>query len=69
MSDHFQDLQNRFARNVTLATQPTDHALLRQAQGAKGHLGPKAVMDEYNRLVLQKHDRPARRGFWFRIFG
>jgi hypothetical protein len=68
MSDPYKDLQNSFARNVTLATQPTDHDLMRQAERNAGHISLKAVSDEYNRLILQKYHQP-RRGFWSRLFG
>jgi hypothetical protein len=44
-----------FNRRVALVSDPTDPKLLKDAQNRKGHLGFKAVSDEYNRLILQKH--------------
>ena len=38
---------------------PTDQSLLKIAQDRKGHISPKAVNEEYNRLILEKyaHDK------------
>ena len=69
MSDPFKDLQNSIARNAALISEPTDHALLKQAKQSKGHISDKAVSDEYNRLILQKIERNRPRGFWSRLFG
>lgn len=69
ISDPFKDLQNSIARNAALISEPTDHALLRQAEESKGHISLKAVSDEYNRLILQKIERNRSRGFWSRLFG
>ena len=69
MSDPIKDLQNSIARNAALISEPTDHALLRQAEENKGHISLKAVSDEYDRLVLQKIERNRPRGFWSRLFG
>jgi hypothetical protein len=69
MSDPIKDLQDSFARNVTLVSTPTDHALLDQAKRNAGHISLKAVSDEYDRLILQKYHRPPRQGFWSRLFG
>jgi hypothetical protein len=69
MSDPFKDLQNSIARNAALISEPTDYGLLKQAEDSKGHISPKAVMDEYNRLILQKIERNRPRGFWARLFG
>jgi hypothetical protein len=51
------ELLASFNRNATLVSIPTDHKLLKEAEDRKGHLGPKAVSDEYNRMILQKHGR------------
>lgn len=69
MSDPFKDLQNSIARSAALISEPTDHALLRQAEENKGHISLKAVSDEYNRLILQKIERNRPGGFWSRLFG
>jgi hypothetical protein len=69
MSDPFKDLQNSIARNAALLYEPTDHALLKQAEESKGHISLKAISDEYNRLILQKMERNRPRGFWSRLFG
>lgn len=69
MSDPFKDLQNSIARNAALISEPTGHALLKQAEQSKGHISDKAVSDEYNRLILQKIERNRPRGFWSRLFG
>jgi hypothetical protein len=69
MRDPIKDLQNSIARNAALISEPTDHALLKQAQQSKGHISLKAVSDEYNRLILEKIERNRPRGFWSRLFG
>jgi hypothetical protein len=69
MSDPFKDLQNSIARNLALISEPTDHALLKQAEISKGHISLSAVSEEYNRLILQKIEQNASRGFWARLFG
>jgi hypothetical protein len=67
MSDPIKEMQERLAKTALLASQPTDYALLDQARTAMGHVSDKAIMDEYNRLVLAKYYRPP--GFWSRLFG
>jgi hypothetical protein len=69
MGDPIKDLQNSMARNAALVYEPTDHALLKQAEDNKGHISLKAVSDEYNRLILEKIERNRPRGFWARLFG
>ncbi len=69
MSDPIKDLQNSIARNAALLSEPTDHALMRQAESSKGHISLKAVSDEYDRLILQKIERRRSRGLWGRLFG
>jgi hypothetical protein len=54
----------RYAR----AMAPTDYPLLDQAQRNAGHISPKAVSDEYDRLLEAKLKRRPR-SFWSRIFG
>lgn len=68
MSDPVGDLQKRFRESAILATTPTDHGLLRQAQERMGHISDKAVMDEYNRLILAKYNPSflSRLLSWFR---
>jgi hypothetical protein len=62
-----KEMQERLEKAALLATLPTDHALLQQAKASLDHVSDKAVMDEYNRLVLVKYYRP--RGFLSRLFG
>jgi hypothetical protein len=62
-----KEIQERFEKAALLATLPTDYALLQQAKASFDHVSPKAVMDEYSRLVLAKYYRP--RGFLSRLFG
>jgi CarD family transcriptional regulator len=69
MSDPIKDLQNSIARNAALLSEPTDHALMRQAENSRGHISLKAVSDEYNRLILQKIESRRPRGLWARLFG
>lgn len=69
MSDPIKDLQDSIATNAALISEPTDHALLKQAEETKGHISLKAVSDEYNRLILQKIEQNRPRGFWPRLFG
>jgi hypothetical protein len=69
MGDPSKDLMDGFGRAATLATAPFDAALRKEAQDARGHLGSKAVSEEYNRLILQKYHRPQPRGFFARLFG
>ena len=53
----WEDVLDSFNRNATLVSAPTDHKLLKEAGDKAGHLGPKAVSDEYNRLILKKYGR------------
>ena len=49
-------------KNGFLTTAPIDFGLLAQAKAAIGHISEKAVMDEYNRLLLAYvivNERPA----------
>jgi hypothetical protein len=67
--DEMKRMQDSIARNATLIATPTDHSLMEQARASAGHLGSKAMMDEYSRLVLHKYHRPQSRGFFARLFG
>jgi hypothetical protein len=48
-------LMNSINRNAFLATAPDDNELWQQAEKNAGHISMKAVSDEYQRLLLQKH--------------
>ena len=51
-----------------LTATPMDFKLLAQARAAKGHVSDKAVMDEYNRLLLAVRYRARKRSLWLRRF-
>jgi len=44
-------------RNATLTFGATDHELMKQAQELKGHISDKAVVDEYERLYIERRGR------------
>ena len=56
-------------KNGFLTTAPIDFGLLAQAKAAIGHISEKAVMDEYNRLLLAMRYRERKASFWARRFG
>jgi hypothetical protein len=51
-----KEMQRDLEENVALAValSPLDHARLKQAEKTHGHITPKAVGDEYDRLMLVK---------------
>lgn len=48
-------LMSSIERNAFLATAPTDYDLLKLASERKEHISPKAVSDEYERLMLERY--------------
>lgn len=44
-------------RTITVFGAPEDHKLRKLAEERKGHISLKAVDDEYERLILEKHRR------------
>jgi hypothetical protein len=56
-NDLVDNLKASIGRNATLAFAPRDEQLWRQAEQQKGHISLKAISDEYERLILAKHNR------------
>ena len=45
----------RIKRNLTLVSAPDDPELWKLAHASKGHISDRAVVEEYDRLVLKKY--------------
>jgi hypothetical protein len=56
-SEVVEAMDRRFEETLTLVTTPHDPELWKIAEARKHHISMKAVADEYQRLVLEKHHR------------
>lgn len=64
-------ITDNMEKTFALMNEPMDYALWDQAEKNvenRGQISPKAVQDEYNRLMLERLF-PPRQSLWARLFG
>jgi hypothetical protein len=53
--DPIKELNRSIEQSIALLSAPDDPELWEQAHKAKSHISPKAVSDQYDRLILKKY--------------